>query len=268
MLVPHRQPEIKVIRSAPGEDRAAWAQAIRTFDTGTAQVLKSDGDTAVYRATLLGRDVVLKRWSLSTRGARAKATLSASRGHRHWRAAARLEHLRLRTARCLALALEQRDPPRVWLAMEFLPGPTVLECMADPGLDIRDQHAIARSLGAQVGAFRLAGIHNRDHKPSNLILVDHSPDSLAVIDCLGIRRGQDPERMLASLLIEPTGCGVPVRAPLAMRALVSFLGARSRGQNRAGWREHRNLTWAAVRAEVTAHGDPTPRINPLVSTNS
>jgi hypothetical protein len=268
--VPHFQPGVKVIRSAPGETRAEWAEAIGGFDPSTAQVLKADGDTAVYRAKILGRDVVLKRWDLSTRGARAKAMFAASRGHRHWRGAARLARAGIRTARCLVLAFEQRDVPRVWLAMERLDGHPLLEHMANPDPSVRTQHAIASAAGALVAAFCRTKLHNRDLKPSNLILLPGPAPTLAVVDCVAIRRKHRGEllTMLASLVIEPAGCGVMPRAALRARALRACLDGLGPIKGPAGDpRVLRHVIaaryWMLVARAVTSHGDPRPKVNPL-----
>jgi tRNA A-37 threonylcarbamoyl transferase component Bud32 len=257
VYAPTPQPGFKMLRaSAPG----AWAATLQAFDGDAARVLKSDAGVSVFAARLLGRDVVIKRWDLATPWARAKAMFRASRGDRHWRGAARLARAGLRTAPCLALALEQAPVPRVWLVMEHIPGPTALECLADRSLHILDQHALASALGRQIRALDDAGLYNRDHKPSNLILADHHADNLTVIDTVAIRRGRSPQRMLASLVIEPLGCGLSIRRSLAMRTLTAFLGL-------AGFdprcRARRDGLWRDVQARIRAHGDPTPRTDPL-----
>jgi tRNA A-37 threonylcarbamoyl transferase component Bud32 len=253
--VPHPQPGVKVIRSAPGVDAAAWAGAIRAFDLDAARTLKSDGDTAVYRARVLGGDVVLKRWTLRTRADRAKAMLAASRGHRHWRGAMRLQNAGIPTARCIALALEQGHPPRVWLVMEQLEGCTLLEHMARPDEDVRAQHAIATAAGALVARLCRAGLSNRDLKPSNIVVSAGSGPALTVIDCVAIRRSRSLRRrdsMLAALVLEPLGCGALPRRALLMRGLAAVQGPAPLKRR-----------WVRVAARVAAHGDPRPKINPL-----
>jgi tRNA A-37 threonylcarbamoyl transferase component Bud32 len=234
-------------------------------------VLKADGDTAVYRATVLGRDVVLKRWDLRTPGARAKAMLAASRGHRHWRGAARLERAGIRTARCLALAFEQREIPRVWLAMEHLEGRSLLEHMAHPDPSLRTQHAIAGAAGALVAALCRAKLYNRDLKPSNLIVLDGPTPSLGVIDCVAIRRSGSPERlarMLSALATEPTGCRVLPRRVLLVKAI--DVCRDSLGPFQAVFSDERTAKhhWTRqlirrVQILLAAHGDPRPKVNPL-----
>ncbi len=246
---------------ARGEARDPWIGALADFDPGASGVvpLKIDGDTAVWRCRLLERDVVLKCWTLRSASDRVKNALRAGRADRHWRNAAWLYRRGIGTAKCVALATDRSTPARRWLVMEHVPGATLLEELASAS--VRRQHQIARAAGGQLAEFAARGVYNRDHKPSNLIVREACGDTdLSVLDCVAIRRGRRPERMMASLLIEPAGCGVPVRAALAMRALREFVGASWEIPH---WRRDRHRLWHAVADMVRAHGDPTPRVNPL-----
>jgi len=265
-------PGWRVERTARGEDARAWERALADFDADGAEVLKEDAGTAVYRSALLGRDVVLKRWDLATLGSRLKAVMRVAKADRHWRGATILARARIDTAACLALATESRKPsPRRWLVMEWVPGRSVLEHLAAADLGVRQEHALARALGRQIARFE-GQAFNRDHKPSNLIVTGDADDpGIAVIDCVGVRRTAviDQTEMLASLVIEPSGCDLAVRGALAMRVLKTFLGpnpvkpvprgAPARAQSRAA----RNELWREVADLVRKHGDPRPRVNPL-----
>jgi hypothetical protein len=266
-----------VDRIAAGEDRRAWRQALRSFDPASAVALKEDGGAAVYRAHLLGRDVVLKRWDLRTLGARLKAVARCAQADRHWRNARWLAGNGFRTSACYVLATnDTRGGPRRWLVMGWLPGRTVLEHLASGEHSVRQDHALAMALGRQLAEFALANALNRDHKPSNLVVLGE-PDNpeVAILDCVGIRlRRSDPARMFASLMIEPLGCGLSVRRSLAARAIRAFtdrtfsdalpLGA----QERAAVRAFRNDLWRHAAALVSSHGDPRPRVNPLLPSST
>jgi len=289
--VPHFPPGIRVERTAPGEDPHAWHDALRAFDPATATVLKAEGRIAVYRASLAGHDIVLKAWELPPLLPRIKQLLLASRAWRHWRGAARLEASSIPTAHCLALMTERAKGGLVieWLAMEALPGRTLLEVIAeihaDPNaISVRRQHNLARALGRQLAGLERANLFNRDHKPSNLIIAwrEDSPSNdagsagddptISLIDCVAIQRlgrqsWRGVRRMLASLIIEPTGCGLPIRRTLRLRALASFLDAQT-ALPRDVRRRAIRAGWASVEALVQAHGDPTPRVNPLKSKSS
>jgi hypothetical protein len=259
-----------VERVARGESAGAWASALAGIDAANTAILKEDRGVAVCRATLLGRDVVLKRWDLTTLGARLKRLVRAGRADRHWRNAQWLLDRGISTARCLALATEWRaGRPRRWLVMEHIPGPTLLESLRTGATPVRRQHEIATEVGRQLAEFEALRAFNRDHKPSNLVVRDAGGGvDIAVLDCVAIQRGAHPQRMLASLAIEPMGCGVPVRAALAMRVIRSLVahaypdpGERA-GDPLAARRVHHQL-WRDAAAEVRSHGDPTPRVNPL-----
>ncbi|MFG0327814.1 MAG: hypothetical protein ACF8SC_11170 [Phycisphaerales bacterium JB037] len=107
------------------------------------------------------------------------------------------------------------------LFMHALPGRTLLDHLAERRAD-----DLAPIVGRGVGRIVRAGLFNRDHKPSNLIV---APDrrSLAVIDTVAIRPTPFParsvERMFASLIIEPTGvCGPPASEWLDTAAVAAL----------------------------------------------
>jgi tRNA A-37 threonylcarbamoyl transferase component Bud32 len=278
------QSGFRVERLAPGEHCRVWGAALTAFDPAAAVVLKRDAGTTVYRASILGRELVLKCWELRTPGSRVKAAFRASRAHRHWLGAHQLEALGVRTAHCYSLVTETRTGrhPRQWLVMELLPGKTVLQHMADRDLSVVQEHRLARALGRQVERIARGRYLNRDHKPSNLIVIDiggqEAETEVAVIDTVGIRKrrglskpGERVWRMLHALVVEPIGVGIPPRRGLCMRVICEVLAA---WQERFPDREQdihsthsggRWILWNNVRASLQRHGDPTPRVDPLAS---
>jgi hypothetical protein len=92
-----------------------------------------------------------------------------------------------------------------------------------------------------------------------------------VIDCVAIRYGPmtssraGAHRMLASLVIEPTGCGCPPRRSLMMRALRAALesGREPRRLPREQEKADTRALWRAVRDRVERHKDARPAVNPL-----
>lgn len=157
----------------------------------------------------------------------------------------------------------------------LVPGESLLELIAAGGRNVRRDHEIAEEVGAQVAHFFACGVYNRDHKPSNLIVTggagaDGGP-VIAVIDPAGVRRGKRPKSMLASLVIEPLGCGCVPRRTLMMRVVRAYVrgvlagieaereGGVGRGVERGAVKD----LWRAVARMVAEHGDPTPRDNPL-----
>lgn len=285
----HIIPGVRVTRHAGGGagarggfTAAQWEEAIRAFDPREAVLLKADGAARVWRAAMLGQDVVVKCWELSSFFGRIKAVFGGGRGERHWRGAAWLLAHGERTAEPLALAMEyggvpHHEPelgggagharrwPMQWLVMRALDGPTVLELMADPGVPVAEQHTLAAELGRQVDRIIQQGRYNRDHKPSNLIVehLDEKSARVAIIDCVAINRcargnGLGALRMLSSLIIEPIGCGVRPRRGLMMRALRAFVGVGPRNAVVAYW-------WERIGTHIAAKGDLRPRTNPLAS---
>ena len=279
---------VRIVRAHRGEDAAAWAAAIGDASwIKSSSLLKQDERSWVRRATLLGRETVVKCREIDGIWARVKCALGRGKGDRHWRGAALLTGKGVKTARVLALAranVDGRDCEL--LVMEWVQGETLLRVMADlragtagaPG--VRAQHAIAKAVGEQIAS--MEEVFNRDHKPSNVIVErwTASGAQVAIIDCEGVRRTAIPgaARMFASLVIEPTGCGVRPRRALLMRALRSCVHV-SIGLNtpdapvhrpraiadlpRADYRQMRRMAWDDAARTIAHHGDPTPRVNPL-----
>lgn len=264
----------KVLRTAPGQSAERWSAALADPAwLAAANVLKEDSGSWVRRASILGRDVVVKCRALNTFSRRLKSNLGIGHGHKHWRGAKLLQSRGILTAAPLVLCRATVDgAPCEVLVLEFIEGPTLLECMQsarDGTIPIREQHAIARAVGVQVARFS-QGLQNRDHKPSNLIVPRSAPNTpgVAVIDCVGVYhsmlwRGFFPP--LASLLIEPTGCGVPPRRTLRMRALTALADSLNGPirTSRAERRKFIRLVWLLTDERIAAHGDPTPKVNPL-----
>lgn len=264
---------ITITRS--GGAAAHWTGVIERCEGGEGQVLKAEGGASVI--ALPGergaKGLVIKRWELRTLSAKVKSAFHASRAWRHWKGADLLTKAGVRTAVCYAIARSKgKDGVAVeWLVMDRLAGQTLLQHMADNDLPVQTQHRLAEAAGRMLAALMKAGLYNHDGKPSNLIVGPDPQRSLApqiaIIDCVAIRKlakfGVEGKmiHMLAALVIEATGCKCPPRRALMMRALKSF--ANTAHLDRAAWRGPRNRTWQTVAAFITAHGDPTPKVNPL-----
>lgn len=241
----------------------------------SAVLIKHDAHASVWKFVMGDRPLILKLRALDTWDKRLKASLHLDQHDRHVRSARKFTASGLKTAAPLFFAQGQIGPvPCSILVLEYLSGPTLLESIAQAhsaNLPIPDQHAIARAAGTLVADLARAGLGNRDHKPSNIILV-RPPDTragiepeLAVIDLVGIRRAVGPDRMLASMFIEPLGCGVPPRRALmasAIRATLTRLipPAKSTALSR---RFVFRALWKCAAKLVRNHGNPTPKLNPL-----
>lgn len=263
-------PRVRLIRSS-GEkgEEAARAATDREAMLG-ARPLKRDARVTVAAASLniggVAVGAVVKTWRLVRARDAANRLASSTQALRHWRAARWLASIGVRTAEPWAIFRRRVDGSlHETLVMEALPGRTLLHHLDEiargvSALGARERHSIAAEVGAQIGAITSAGKFNRDHKPSNLIVVEGAPPGarVAVIDCVGIRPDRlrvGSARMLASLMIEPTGMGCAAPRPLRMRCLAALLGGSPRSARKAAWR--------AVEAMIEQHGDPTPRADPL-----
>jgi hypothetical protein len=264
----------RVLKAGPGEDGGAWARVLADPAwEKAAECLKHDGAVDVRRASLLGREVVVKRWVLDRRGV-VKSHLGLSRGFRHWRGAAWLSRHGFRTATCHALLRGvYAEGAMECLVMEALPGRSVLQHLANGGLGVRAEHAVARELGRLVVRLTRLGRFNRDGKPSNLIVTRYDPTGaeVGVVDTVGIRRNvwfdsEEPIPSLARLLIEPIGVGACPRRALMMALLRGAAQEHFGGRlsaSRAEYRTLRRASWEEVREAVALHGDPRPRVDPL-----
>lgn len=245
---------VRIVRIAPGVNDAMIARAAHERGE-SATVLKQDRGGEVRRVDLDGLPLIVKVWAIADGKRRMQTAIGSTPALRHWRGAARLERAGVRTARCLAIVrtIEHGRPVEV-LVMEFLPGETVIERVAQGGMDSRREHALVRALASLVASMHARGVGNRDMKPSNLILLE-GDETIAVIDADGVDRRPRPiPRTCRVLMAEFLGVGVMPRRTLRMRFLCALL-PRSREARRRIWRE--------AEALLRRHGDPTPRVRPL-----
>lgn len=267
----------------PRERAAAprWIEALEHFDPATAPALKREGgmggNGGVFRLPGAPCDAIAKVLPLDSVWSRVKSRLRVSRAWRQWRGTALLTGAGVPTARCIALA---RAPGADLLVLQALPGRTLLEHLAQPGLPLAEERRIIDAVARTLAALDAGGLFNRDGKPSNIIITPAPTTApvlaAAVIDAVGVsRRGTRPPdlllaRMLVSLVIEPTGCGVPPRLALRRRFLREVLKATWNAGGEADpeafgpWEaaSARGL-WRLISELIAAHGSPTPRTNPL-----
>jgi tRNA A-37 threonylcarbamoyl transferase component Bud32 len=260
-----RPPDTRLRTRALGSTRnspnaRALAHALLHADL---RPLKDHPGGTVWAVNLQGRACVCKCIPLEGPRRFLQSALNTTPLARHARNAARLRRAGIDAAEPLALIRGRSENRRVeCLVMEHVPGPTVLDALADPGLSPRALHRIAEAVGTLPVRLARIGLFNRDPKPSNLIVrhADQRHAALAVIDCADLRSADRAAvwRTLASAWIEPAGCALRPRLALAMRAARSA-GAlidpdHPRARTRALWRQ--------ARARILAHGDPTPAHDP------
>jgi len=291
-------PSFSARRHSAQADGPAWADALSKEPWAeTAVLLKEDGRVRVLAASLRGQEVVLKFYRYRGLVSRVRARLGVAPGDRHWAGAALLAAEGIPCAPMLAL-LNRRDGSEHedCLVMGRLRGSSLLHSLDQARrseLPIRQQHDLARAVGLQVGCILAAGLHNRDHKPSNLVVCFNQTDpeampTVAVADCQGVHRlnrdrSRHAIRTQASLALEAIGAGVlPRRSIIAMtlRATMAAYTARRfsamqvedalkmpRSEERrilASLPDGMALrAWPRIAQRIRVHGDPTPRVDPL-----
>ncbi|MCA9293760.1 MAG: hypothetical protein KDA20_08100 [Phycisphaerales bacterium] len=244
---------IRVLLQSGEEEGRALAKLVARHDwRGGASVLKRDGDTVVYRgADERGRAIVVKCMALRGFRRRVQSMLGRSRLARQWRGSALLGRAGIATAKCRVLF---RAGGTETLVLDWVDGPTVAELAVRGGVSLREEHAIAGAIGGQVAAIAKAGLFNRDHKASNLVVRGLGSDACVVvlIDTVGIRAGLTAvDLMLAKTAIELIGIGALPRRALLFRAI------------KAAEPRHTKTAWRAIAQVIARHGDPTPKVNPV-----
>lgn len=247
-----------------GAKARSIARAVCTESFGaSARVIKSDDRTTVLAGEAAGYPVVVKALALDRAIDRIRSVVRRTRHWRQARGAAAVASAGLRVCHTHAI-VRGTDPSghRVEaLIIERVEGPTLLRLASERSVGSGDDRVLLDRLGEDVGKLVRAGRFNRDHKPSNII-VETQPDGRPVpvlIDTSDIRRARTNrslDEMLAKLLIEATGTSVQV--PTRDRVRIARAALRCSGQRR----ELRDVL-ASVERIVDAHGDPTPKDDPL-----
>ncbi len=260
----HLHPE----RIAPHQQAVLWSSTLGSDWRAGAAVLKQGQGSCVYHTKLNDQEVVIKTMVLKSIKHRVQSMLGATRGARHWLGAKWLSEHDIPTARPIALfhAMENNKLIEV-LVLEYLAGRTLLKLMSDMEGARGGQVRVAQLVGGQIAELVRLGRYNRDHKPSNLIVLDEGAESerIAVIDCVALRKVGDKVaqagHMLASLYIEPTGCGVVLPIGLQLRAVRAC--ARAFEPERVKARQLARELFQVAQSRVLSHGDPTPETDPL-----
>lgn len=269
------------------------AAATELKRTGRSLVLRGPGLGTTPGTTpgsgAAGR-VLVKALDLSGPRDRLASWLGLSKLDRQWRGAQRLVRAGFATPEPLVQFLGRSvghaggDGPagkRVGcLVLAYVEGRTLLEVMARPGS--QEPVPLARAVGTHVGLMLRAGLFNRDHKPSNLLVPTAMSEptsfrtnvrdadgrgAVVVLDPVGVRRvgrstralARARRRMLFALLVEPLGVGIEVglRSRLeTMHACAAVLGLPRRVVRE---------DFRAIDQMLFEHGDPTPEHDPLAS---
>ncbi len=274
---------IRVLHGDTAASLEQWRDRIsRALQSGGGRSLKQDVSGQVAVLDLDGAPAVLKRRPMASLFERLRAATGFSRYSRQWHGAQWLLANKLRAPRPLARGVlhhheHHSGSPEEFLLLEYIPGRTVLQHLADGELPPRREHAIARAIADDLVRFFVVGRYNRDHKPSNLLVVEAqgagSPPQIAILDSDSIRPStvanlDSAERMLAALVIEAIGCRCEPRRTLKARVIHEFVSRFERlagltSQPEMSHHERRARIWRRVARRVASHGDTTPAVDPL-----
>jgi serine/threonine protein kinase len=151
------------------------------------------GTVWLCRDELLGRDVALKRMGMLD----AESPPDRTRALREARAAAALNHKNV-----VSVFDVVEDEAAHWLVMEYVPGRTLSEILAEEGPLPPER---AARLGAQVAeglaAAHALGIIHRDVKAANVLVAD---GEVAKLGDFGIARRSTDDQLTASGLVTGT----------------------------------------------------------------
>ncbi|MDX2116104.1 MAG: lipopolysaccharide kinase InaA family protein [Planctomycetota bacterium] len=258
---------IRVIRAGSGVDPALATELGGPGWTASARLLKREGGSAVYEgASSVGR-LVVKVMTLDRPKDALSRLAGVTRLGRQWRGSERLAQLGFQVARPLLLWRGRGPQGKLVeaLAMERLEGNTALELLAQRGrCDPDTLRRIARRIGTDVGRMSALGVYNRDHKPSNLLVMSLDADlRVAVLDTVAIRRARlgsralARRRMLFALAVEPLGTGI--LPGVGVRLTVMRACARAAGLPASVIADD----WRAVARMLERHKSPVPRTDPL-----
>lgn len=228
----------------------------RRGDAGSSDDAPRPSESADAMAPLSpGSHWITKTYHLPPAKGFALSLVRASPAWRELRAFARLRRAGLRLPEPIALVGDGRAG-RQWLVMPCVNAPALDEVIADPKLEPATRRRIARAVGEQVGRLLRAGLVNRDHKASNLLIDTRCRDlgePPILIDPLGVRR-RDPirvgrvHRMFARLLETAVKAGGVSKREVA----IVLRAAHPEG----AWRELRSMRRAIAAAYRAMNGPP------------
>jgi len=210
--------------------------------------------------------VVVKTHRLMTGRDKMAAWVGRSRLARQARGARSLERAGIATARTIlwARGLDPSGSVEI-LVLEFVPGVSLAHHVSRGDLTADERAKLTAALGSQIGRIAKAGLVNRDHKASNIVvrMGGTSGPAPVVVDTVGIRRCHPRAaqvRMLFALVIELIGLGIAPCRRERVAVVRNAVLPTPEGRIDCDWKE----LWRAVDALVRMHGDARPKDDPLV----
>ncbi len=237
-------------RPAPGAPVDELIEAIRAGDRWSegSRFVKRDGDRWVWMGALSAASGV-HALVIKGRSRRFTDVLPDRHAIKQSIGAQRLHAAGVPTSLPLAIldVLSGNGDRERWLVLAALQG----ESLAHHCKRGDVSPALAQRAGELVRTITGAGLFNRDHKASNLIVTPEG--GVGVIDTVAIRKaaGSEPQRrMLLAMCMELQGINAMPRRSQLLRCLLAASD---------DWR----TDWRAIDAMLRAAGDTTPRINPV-----
>lgn len=194
---------------SPGFDLRTIVEVVSAASS-PAQVYKDDARSRVVRVVVEGQAWIVKSHRRPPWQMRVYRRLRITPGWKEWKSARRLTGTGVRFNAPAAIVWTGPTEYLVSLYVEGEPLYGRLYWSAPlaglPAEARRDRRSLARSIGMQIGALTAAGLINRDHKPSNLIVdaACDSGDQPVLIDLPGVRPMRSKEqvtRMIVNLYI-------------------------------------------------------------------
>lgn len=264
MPVPITPPEVdvRVVRSRIPDPELLADELGSSAWLSRARIVKNDDRSSVLSGEVGGKGVIVKTVVTNLLRSRAPAQLGRTKLARQWRGAELLIEHQLPTVEPVLMwsGRSAKGHHAETLVMERVVGETLLKRFARADMSVRRQHRLAEAVAGLTGRLASAGLFNRDHKPSNIIVCDGADNgrtSLVLIDTGGVTRlgSRDPDRMLFNLIVELVGTGTLPRRAVLMQGLGAYMDAARRPIRRE--------IWDSVRHMLESHADPRPKDDPL-----
>lgn len=159
------------------------------------------------------------------------------------------------------------------LVLEWLPGKTLLQHMADGDLSLKQEHALADAVGVLAGTMLDKSLATRDFKPSNIVVSwHHGVPRVGLVDTADVGRVRGCAARLSmafALAVEPRGLRCLPRRALCWRAIKAIVRSHINEPDYTDLErdvrfETREL-WQDLREPLFMHGSGVPKVNPLGS---
>ncbi len=221
--VPLRQGSAWLSQAESAEPRADWIQRLLNPASQAVRALKSETRNQTLLVHADDRHWVVKRYRLPWWKAWLYQTVKRTPAWREWRGAQRLSAAGARVARPAVLVHQPSEPWTQALILPYVEGENLAQYLGRPHPAVR-RIGLARRIGRQIGQLAAAGLINRDHKATNLIvdrLCDTGQVPPVIIDPAGIRRRKSDHQIYRMLALLHYTCSQV--GPVSLREVVACI---------------------------------------------